>query len=66
VLLVQGWRPPCDLAAMPRLTLEIYKADDNGRTARHKDWAPARRAGRYLVGGGEPPTSSPRSRAAIS
>lgn len=28
VRLVEGWEPPADLAAMPRLTFEVYKAED--------------------------------------
>lgn len=35
VALVTGWRPPFDFAEMPRLTFEIYKADDNDRAAQH-------------------------------
>jgi aryl-alcohol dehydrogenase-like predicted oxidoreductase len=33
VALVQGWQPPCDFAAMPRLTFEVYKAEDQDRAA---------------------------------
>jgi aryl-alcohol dehydrogenase-like predicted oxidoreductase len=28
VSIVEGWRPPTDLATMPRLTFEVYKADE--------------------------------------
>jgi hypothetical protein len=28
--LVDGWKPPVDLATMPRLTFEVYKAEDAG------------------------------------
>ena len=31
--LVQGWRPPADFASMPRLTFEIYKAEDEQPSA---------------------------------
>ncbi len=30
VALVEGWTPPTDFAAMPRLTFEVYKAEDAG------------------------------------
>jgi hypothetical protein len=28
VRLLEGWEPPVDFAAMPRLTFEVYKAED--------------------------------------
>jgi len=28
VELVNGWEPPIDFATMPRLTFEVYKAED--------------------------------------
>jgi aryl-alcohol dehydrogenase-like predicted oxidoreductase len=28
--LIEGWTPPTDFAAMPRLTFEVYKAEDAG------------------------------------
>jgi predicted aldo/keto reductase-like oxidoreductase len=28
VKLIEGWTPPIDFATMPRLTFEVYKADD--------------------------------------
>jgi aryl-alcohol dehydrogenase-like predicted oxidoreductase len=31
--LVQGWQPPFDFAAMPRLTFEVYKAEDLDQAA---------------------------------
>ena len=30
VALVEDWEPPVDFATMPRLTFEVYKADDAG------------------------------------
>jgi aryl-alcohol dehydrogenase-like predicted oxidoreductase len=33
VKLVEGWRPPVDFASMPRLTFELYRADDQDRAA---------------------------------
>lgn len=30
VRLVEGWEPPIDFATMPRLTFEVYKAEDAG------------------------------------
>lgn len=33
VALVRGWTPPFDFAAMPRLTFEIYRAEDQDRAA---------------------------------
>ena len=30
IALVEGWEPPTDFAAMPRLTFEVYKAEDAG------------------------------------
>lgn len=31
--LVEGWTPPVDLAAMPRLTFEVYRAEDSDQAA---------------------------------
>jgi aryl-alcohol dehydrogenase-like predicted oxidoreductase len=30
VALVDGWTPPIDIAALPRLTVDVYKAQDRG------------------------------------
>jgi len=32
VALVQGWQPPVDFAAIPRLTFEVYRAEDADRS----------------------------------
>jgi aryl-alcohol dehydrogenase-like predicted oxidoreductase len=37
VALVRGWQPPCDFATMPRLTFEVYKAEDQDRAARRAE-----------------------------
>ena len=29
--MVEGWEPPTDFATMPRLTFEVYKAEDAGK-----------------------------------
>jgi aryl-alcohol dehydrogenase-like predicted oxidoreductase len=34
VALVKGWKPAVDFAAMPRLTFEVYKAEDQDRAAK--------------------------------
>ena len=28
IALLEGWEPPTDFATMPRLTFEVYKAED--------------------------------------